>query len=666
VNGTEVGFFPLIPSRWYSVNVTNNIITNNVAGWDGAGVSLQDALVVNLVNNTIVSNDSTASSGMLFNTLGAPEASAPGATNQTTSTTTSAPQPAGVVTMRNSSLLTASMPFAVLCPAGHPTLSLNGTCRNFSVPLLYNDVIWQNRSYYIGVGSLGSDNLNQQNVVKLYTSFTSTPAPSQPQGDSAQTIGNGTVITGGTGACTAASYWDIGVRGDRAPNNHSSGLTLAPVYSVLTDATDYQAAGGNNLGANPTVVNQYCNGSRSPPEFGSMGYQVPPGISDATVPNPIFNLTPAATVDEGNNWINISWGPLAGTAPVTGLPLGNYALANGSQAIDYIPLLSAAGLLAPNTDYFGHARPAVAGTRIDVGAVEFQGTSTPLPAISPVAVNLGNVLVGTVSAPQTLTLSNPGTTALAGITEAFSAGFSRLAGTAGGTCTGTLAGGANCTIIIVYTAGATPGTVSGTVTMTPATIVGSPVALTVTVVSAPTLTSITPATGVKGSSVAVTLTGANFILTGPTTMAVSGSGVTVSNVTLVDANTITATLTISGSGTTTIGNRTVSVSSGGVAATNTLTFAVTAPPPPTLTSLSPSAHTRGGAPFTLTLTGTNFVSGATVAISGGRVFVFGATVVNSTTITATVLIQGNATQTARTVTVTTTGGTSGGQTFTVN
>ena len=46
-----------------------------------------------------------------------------------------------------------------------------------------------------------------------------------------------------------------------------------------------------------------------------MGYQVPPGISDATVPNPIFNLTPAATVDEGNNWINISWGPLALTNP---------------------------------------------------------------------------------------------------------------------------------------------------------------------------------------------------------------------------------------------------------------------------------------------------------------------------------------------------------------
>ncbi len=70
--------FPTTPARWYTVNVTNNIIANNVAGWDGAGVSLQDALAVNIINNTIVSNDTTASSGVLFNTLGAPLASVAG------------------------------------------------------------------------------------------------------------------------------------------------------------------------------------------------------------------------------------------------------------------------------------------------------------------------------------------------------------------------------------------------------------------------------------------------------------------------------------------------------------------------------------------------------------------------------------------------------------
>ncbi len=48
----------------------------------------------------------------------------------------------------------------------------NGTCRKFSYPVLYNNVFWQNRSFYIGVGALGAGTLNQQNVVTLYNAFT--------------------------------------------------------------------------------------------------------------------------------------------------------------------------------------------------------------------------------------------------------------------------------------------------------------------------------------------------------------------------------------------------------------------------------------------------------------------------------------------------------------
>jgi len=53
VNGSEVGTFPGNPARWYQVQVQNNIIVDNVAGWDGGGVSLQDALRVNFVNNSV-------------------------------------------------------------------------------------------------------------------------------------------------------------------------------------------------------------------------------------------------------------------------------------------------------------------------------------------------------------------------------------------------------------------------------------------------------------------------------------------------------------------------------------------------------------------------------------------------------------------------------------
>jgi hypothetical protein len=71
---------------------------------------------------------------------------------------------------------------------------------------------------------------------------------------------------------------------------------------------------------------------------------VPPGTNEVNaLPTPVFSLTPSATVDEGNNWINMRWGPLALTNPSVkgadgnwgaGAMLANYALSAGSPAID--------------------------------------------------------------------------------------------------------------------------------------------------------------------------------------------------------------------------------------------------------------------------------------------------------------------------------------------
>src|SRR5438309_8877884 len=134
VNGNEVTRFPSSPTSWYSVAVTNNIIADNVAGWDGAGASLVDALNVNIINNTIMSNDTTASSGVLFNTLGAPLASSRGPTCTSSCGTASAPQPAGIVVIQNSANLTANLPATITCPAGHfaGSTANNGTCRSVS------------------------------------------------------------------------------------------------------------------------------------------------------------------------------------------------------------------------------------------------------------------------------------------------------------------------------------------------------------------------------------------------------------------------------------------------------------------------------------------------------------------------------------------------------
>jgi len=651
VNGTEISRFPTTPGQWYGVSVTNNIIANNVAGWDGAGISLQDSLNVNIINNTVSSNDSTASSGVLFNTLGAPLASSTG-TNCTTSATTSCPQPAGVVAIQNSTPLVAQLTgVSVTCPSGHGTSGANATCKSFSIPLLANDVFWQNRSFYIGVGSLGTGTLNQQNVVALYNSFTNTTAASQPQTDATTASANGgTIVTGGTGACilsgpNAPSYWEIGVRGDTGPTNHSGGLTLAPTYSVLSDASDYPgtvASPSHNSGGDPASISQYCNGSRWPPEFGSAGYQVPPGIADATVPNPIFSLTPAATVDEGNNWINLSWGPLALTntsnGPANGTLLGNYGPATGrSSVVNLIPNTATANYNeAPSQDFYGTLRKT--NNAVDAGAVEFTGNST-LPTLTSIVPNTG--------ARGTSVLVTLNGTNLAGATAVTVSGAGITVSGVSSTATSVTA-----TFTISPTAGLTARNVGVT---TPA---GASNTVTFTVVNppTPTLTSIAPNTGRRGTSVPVTLTGTNF--TAGSAVNISGAGVSSGTVTVVSSTTITATFTITtGAGLTA---RTVTVTTPG-GTSNSVTFTVTGA---TLSSILPLTGLRGSV-VPVTLTGAGLTGATAVNVSGAGVTASNVTVVNDSTVTANFTITTGAALTARNVSVTTPLGTTNNVTFTV-
>jgi hypothetical protein len=491
VNGTDVSTFPTRPANWNSVSVTNNIIVNNIAGWDGAGVSLQDSLNVSIVNNTIASNDSLASSGVLTQSIGTPVASAPAGScvqaGPAGTTSASCPQSSGLTSTPNSSLLTTTFVVPITCP--------NGTtgCMAFSNPLLQNNVIWQNRSFFIGVGGLGAGLLNQQNQVAQFEAFTSTPAPAQTA----------------FGQCGTASYWDIGVRGDRTVTGHESGFRLNPTYSVLDD-TGYAAS---NMTVSPNITSQYCNGARVPPTCtvadgcgGPSGYGVPPGIVDASAPNPVFSLTPTATVDEGNNWVNVSWGPLALSDDSVasgvngnyggGNPFGNYALNQNSPAIDYVPLNATTfpGTL-PNLakDFFGNPRPDPSvPNSFDVGAVEFQGAGTaprPSASVTPTTLAFGNVGVGTTSAVMSVLVTNTGNVALAGGAFTFGGGATEPFATGPGpNCTATLAVGATCNYTVVFTPTAT-GFVSRTLTVgyTGVVVTGSPVTLTGTGVRPGTL-----------------------------------------------------------------------------------------------------------------------------------------------------------------------------------
>lgn len=237
VNGLDVERNPDKPARWYTIEIVNNMIVNNVSGLAGGGIATQDTVRVRIVNNTIANNDSTATAGNAF--LSGPLAP-------------STPQPAGVVGRAHSAAL------AALTTAGYPD------------QVLFNDIIWHNRSFYWdstinpGVGGL-------------------------PQG----------------GLVETASYQDLAVLGTSAG--------FAPRFCILSDVTGLLRS---NRSVDPMFVSEYVNRDSSLP----------------VIPENPMPLT-AAAVDEGGNFIDIHFGPLTLWNPVTGALYGDYHIQAGSPVV---------------------------------------------------------------------------------------------------------------------------------------------------------------------------------------------------------------------------------------------------------------------------------------------------------------------------------------------
>jgi hypothetical protein len=179
--------------------------------------------------------------------------------------------------------------------------------------------------------------------------------------------------------------------------------------------------------------------------------------------------------------------------------------------------------------------------------------------------------------------------------------------------------------------------------------------------SAPTLASISPGNGVQGTNVGITLTGTNF--GAGSTVNVSGSGVTVSNVVVVSATQITATFQIAANAAT--GGDTVTVTSAGVNSNGvTFTVSTTTTMVPMLTSLTPGSGGAGNS-VPVTLTGTNFVTGASLSSTDSSLSFSNVNVVSSTQITATFTLAGNASAGSAPVMVTTSYGTSNAVNYTI-
>ena len=229
----------------------------------------------------------------------------------------------------------------------------------------------------------------------------------------------------------------------------------------------------------------------------------------------------------------------------------------------------------------------------------FSAVSGPLPTVSSVAPNSGSTAGGTA---VTIT----GTNFVAGATVNF------------GSTAATNVTVVNSTSITATSPAGSAGAVTVTVT-DPGGQSGS-LASGYTYVAAPSVSSVSPNSGTTAGGTAVTITGTNFAAGATVTFGAAAA----TNVVVVNSTTITATTPAGSAGAVTV---TVTANGQSGSLTNGFTYVV----PPTVTSVSPSSGSTAGGTL-VTITGTNFVAGATVTF--GTAAATSVVVVNSTTITA--------------------------------
>ena len=357
VNGAEIARRTL-----YRVNVTNNIIVDNVAGLAGGGISLADTLGASVINNTVASNDSVGIVGALF----------------TVTPTTSRPNPAGISSDPTSPPLVA---------ASSSTLSPSSGL-SFSNPTLQNNIVWHNRSFF-------------------FDAYTSDPT----KNGVAQECASNNVNDAMSHTCsTTNAYWDLGIVGDASATPGANKLN--PTYSVLDDITNYAT---NNSSSDPLFTSSYFNASTA--------------ARGQLLPNEAYAAF--ATLDEGGNFIDMTYGPLTVT--------GDYRVAAASSAVDH-----ASAANAPGLDYFGTKRPQGAG--FDIGAYEY-ATAPPMAMLTPASLDFGKVQLGSTSAAQIATLTNTGTVPVTVTSITFNNPLAQYSQT--NNCGTVVAVGTSCQITIV-------------------------------------------------------------------------------------------------------------------------------------------------------------------------------------------------------------------------
>ncbi len=378
----------------------------------------------------------------------------------------------------------------------------------------------------------------------------------------------------------------------------ASATNVTVANSTTITATTPAGSGG---AVTVTVTN---SGGQSGSLTNGFTYTAPPTVSSVS-PNSGSTSGGTPVIITGTNFVTgatVTFGSASAT---------NVTVANGTTITATTPAGSAGAVTVTVTNSSGQS-----------GSLANGYTYVVSPTVSSVSPNSGSTSGGT---PVTIT----GTNFVTGATVTF------------GSASATNVTVANSTTITATT----PAGSGGAVTVTVTNSGGQSGSLTngFTYTAPPTVSSVSPNSGSTSGGTPVTITGTNFAAGATVTF---GSA-SATNVTVANGTTITATTPAGSAGAVTVTVTNSSGQSGSLA--NGYTYVVS----PTVSSVSPnSGSTSGGTP--VTITGTNFVTGATVTF--GSASATNVTVANGTTITATTPAESAG---AVTVTVTNSGGQSG-------
>jgi len=445
-------------------------------------------------------------------------------------------------------------------------------------------------------------------------------------------FGSSTSITAVTPAGTAGSTWVNITNGDGGIVNTSAAYTYIapPVFTSISPAS------GTTLGGTAVTItgSDFVAGSSLGVTIGGTP-ATGVSVTDATH---IAAITPAGT--DGSTWVNIT--------------NGNGGTVNTSAAYTYVvpPIFSS---ILPNSGTtLGGTAVTITGSGFIVGSpfavtiggnrasdVVF-GSSTSITAVTPAGtagstwVNITNGDGGTVNtsaaytyiAPPVFTRISPasgttlGGTAVTITGSGFNVG-SPLAVTIGGNSASDVVFSSSTSITAVTPAG-TAGSTWVNITNGDGGTVNTSAAYAY--IAPPVFTSISPASGPLSGGTSVTIDGTGFV-TG-SSLGVTIGGAPTTGVSVTDTNHIAATTPAGITGSTWVN---ITNGNGGfVNESGVYTYDAL----PTFTSILPSAGPlSGGQP--VTITGTGFVTGASLRVTIGGTPATGVSVTDATHIAAT-------------------------------